>query len=114
MPDLQRIRQTAEIAVELDAQRVRCERVGDTFAGLAMLFSATAALILFGGWWTGEPLVMVSFAFALAPAVAFAFLARTMTLVGQATPRIVTAPATVATPQPPVRFVAEPKWRQAA
>ena len=114
MPELQRIRQTADLADELDAQRARFERIRDTFMGLAMLFSASAGLILFGGFWIGEPLVAVSFGFALAPALAFAFLARMMARAGRATPRIVTASAPVAMPQASARFASEPKWRQAA
>jgi hypothetical protein len=95
------------LGAELDTLRADCERLGDTCTGAALLFAAAAAVVMFGGLWTGEPLFTVSFAFALSAAVAFAFGARAMAHAVHAAPRIVPAYA-------PVSFELEAKRRRAA
>jgi hypothetical protein len=96
-----------ELAADLDTLRADCERLGDTFTGAALLFGAAAAVVMFGGLWTGEPLFTISFAFALTAAVAFGIGARAMAQAARAAPRIVTV-------QAPLRFDNAAKWRRAA
>jgi hypothetical protein len=107
MPALRCNRQTADLEAELAGLRAHYERLSDTFAGIALLFAAAAALVLFGGWWTREPLFAVSCGFALAGAVAFAVLARAMSKARRAGSRLAPADAVV-------RFDAGTNWRQAA
>ncbi len=107
MPTLANTRQIGDLAAQFDVQRLKCERLGDTLAGIAILFAAAAALVLFAGWWTREPLLMASFGFAMAAAVGFAISARAISRARRAMPRIAEANAYVL-------LHYETKWRRAA
>ena len=107
MQSCQTSRQVTHLAADLDDLRTGCERLGDTFRGVAILFGAVAALVMVGGIWTSEPLFTVSSAFALTAAGAFAFGARALSLAVRASPRILASPAAFRTER-------KPNWSRAA
>jgi hypothetical protein len=74
-------RNRQSLAEDFQAASARLERLGDLFAGLALLFGAVTALVVTVGAWTEQPLFSISSGFALAATIAFAGSAR---VVGQA------------------------------
>ena len=101
MPDFRRAGPALELAAELQELRARCERIGDTLAGLALLFAVVAALTIGGGVWLDAPLFGMSAAFALAAALAFAFAARALARARHAAaPLLASEPPALPRPQP--------------
>jgi hypothetical protein len=67
-----RSRQVFELSSELQAMRSASARLGETFAGLSLLFASIAVLVVAAGVWERAPVFAMSAGFALTASLAFA------------------------------------------
>ncbi len=95
MPKSPDTRDVSKLSQELALVRSDCERVGDMFTGLAILFAAVGALVVGGGVWLHAPAFVLCAALAFASALAFSISARSLGQRGAA----VEPPAFVIPPQ---------------
>jgi hypothetical protein len=72
MHPLTRNRRVSELSSDLEGLRSTCERLGDTFAGLSLLFAAVAVVVIAAGVWARAPVFAMSAGFALTASLAFA------------------------------------------
>ncbi len=73
---LVRNRQVSELSSDLETLRMSCERVGDAFVGLSVLFGGVAVLVAAVAVWAHAPIFAMSAGFALAASLAFAVSVR--------------------------------------
>jgi hypothetical protein len=71
MPSVKAARDVSSLINDFEELRSRCERMTDLLAGLTVLFTSVAALVLVVGFRLNAPLFAVSAAFAFAAALGF-------------------------------------------